>query len=182
MIRRPPRSTLLTHSFPTRRSSDLWYHPPAGERGPLVVFFHGNGSDLGNAFLKMRPFVEAGFGLLAAGYRGYSGNPGKPSEPGLTADARSLLDWAAAEGYGRERLVYYGESLGTAVAVKIASERPPSALVLEAPPSSIADVAQAHSWYLPVRLLIRDPWDSLARIAAVGAPVLILHEIGRAHV
>src|SRR3546814_15817822 len=68
----------------------------------------------------MRPFVEAGFGLLAAGYRGYSGNPGKPSEPGLTADARSLLDWAAAEGYGRERLVYYGESLGTAVAVKIA--------------------------------------------------------------
>src|SRR3546814_6308969 len=97
--------------------------------------------------------------LLAAGYRGYSGNPGKPSEPGLTADARSLLDWAAAEGYGRERLVYYGESLGTAVAVKIASERPPSALVLEAPPSSIADVAQAHYWYLPVRLLIRDPWD-----------------------
>src|SRR3546814_11408234 len=89
-----------------------WYHPPAGEREPLVVFFHGNGSDLGNAFLKMRPFVEAGFGLLAAGYRGYSGNPGKPSEPGLTADARSLLDWAAAEGYGRERLVYYGESLG----------------------------------------------------------------------
>src|SRR3546814_6979205 len=76
---------------------------------------------------------------------------------------------------GRERLVYYGESLGTAVAVKIASERPPSALVLEAPPSSIADVAQAHYWYLPVRLLIRDPWDSLARIAEVGAPVLILH-------
>src|SRR3546814_4950399 len=61
---------------------------------------------------------------------------------------------------GRERLVYYGESLGTAVAVKIASERPPSALVLEAPPSSIADVAQAHYWYLPVHLLIRDPWRS----------------------
>src|SRR3546814_10924986 len=55
------------------------------------------------------------------------------------------------------------------------SDLPPSALVLEAPPSSIADVAQAHYWYLPVRLLIRDPWDSLARIAEVGAPVLILH-------
>src|SRR3546814_10968554 len=57
----------------------------------------------------------------------------------------------------------------------MASERPPAALVLEAPPSSIADGAQAHYWYLPVRLLIRDPWDSLARIAEVGAPVLILH-------
>mgnify|MGYP000247266991 CR=1 FL=1 len=152
-----------------------WFHPPAGELEPLVVFFHGNGSDLGNAFLKMRPFLEAGFGLLAAGYRGYSGNPGKPSEAGLTADARSLLDWAAAQGYGRERLVYYGESLGTAVAVKAASERPPSALVLEAPPSSIADVAAAHYWYLPVRLLISDPWDSLSRIAKVGAPLLVMH-------
>lgn len=152
-----------------------WHHPPAGALEPLVVFFHGNGSDLGNAFLKMRPFVEAGFGLLATGYRGYSGNPGKPSEAGLTADARSALDWAAAQGYGRERLVYYGESLGTAVAVTMASERPPSALVLEAPPSSIAEVAAAHYWYLPVRLLIRDPWNSLARIAGVGAPLLILH-------
>jgi hypothetical protein len=152
-----------------------WYHPPAGELEPLVVFFHGNGSDLASAFLKMRPFLEAGFGLLAAGYRGYSGNPGKPSEAGLSADARSLLEWAAAEGYGRERLVYYGESLGTAVAVKLASERPPSALVLEAPPSSIADVAAAHYWYLPVRLLIRDPWDSQSRIAKIGAPVLIMH-------
>jgi hypothetical protein len=152
-----------------------WYHPPSSEREPLVVFFHGNGSDLASAFLKMRPFLEAGFGLLAAGYRGYSGNPGKPSEPGLSADARSLLEWAAAQGYGRERLVFYGESLGTAVAVKLASERPPSALVLEAPPSSIADVAAAHYWYLPVRLLIRDPWDSLSRIAKVGAPVLIMH-------
>src|SRR5690554_5555936 len=138
-----------------------WYHPPAGPLEPLIVFFHGNGSDLANSMIKMRPFVDAGFGLLAAGYRGYSGNPGRPSEAGLTADARSVLDWATAEGYGRERLVYYGESLGTAVAVKLASERPPSALVLEAPPSSIADVAAAHYWYLPVRLLIRDPWDSL---------------------
>src|SRR3546814_18097719 len=125
MIRRPPRSTLLTHSFPTRRSSDLWYHPPAGEREPLVVFFHGNGSDLGNAFLKMRPFVEAGFGLLAAGYRGYSGNPGKPSEPGLTADDRSLLAWAAAEGYGRQRLVSHGEYTCTAVRLTQPRPRPP---------------------------------------------------------
>ncbi|MEQ8357588.1 MAG: alpha/beta hydrolase [Kiloniellaceae bacterium] len=152
-----------------------WYRPPADAAQPVIVFFHGNGSDLNNAVAKMRPFLAAGFGLLAAGYRGYSGNPGKPSEDGLSADARSLLDWAAGQGYGPERLVYFGESLGTAVAVKMASERPPSALVLEAPPSSIADVAAAHYWYLPVRALIRDPWDSLSRIAAVRAPVLFLH-------
>jgi len=152
-----------------------WYHPPASTEAPLIVFFHGNGSNLANSIDKMRPFIAAGFGVLAAGYRGYSGNPGKPSEEGLSADARSLLDWVASEGFGRERLVYFGESLGTAVAIKMASERPPSALVLEAPPSSIADVAAAHYWYLPVRLLIRDPWESLSRIASVRAPLLVLH-------
>lgn len=152
-----------------------WFHPPAGPDEPLIVFFHGNGSNLGSAVAKMRPFIASGFGLVAAGYRGYSGNSGRPSEEGLTADARSLLDWVDKEGYGRERLVYFGESLGTAVVVKLASERPPSALVLEAPPSSIADVAAAHYWYLPVRPLIRDPWDSLSRIASVQAPVLVLH-------
>src|SRR3546814_18796844 len=127
MIRRPPRSTRTDTLFPytTLFRSDQglaelraivtepepglrithWYHPPAGEREPLVVFFHGNGSDLGNAFLKMRPFVEAGFGLLAAGYRGYSGTPGQPSAPGLTAAARSLLHWAPAPGHCRDPLV-----------------------------------------------------------------------------
>lgn len=170
----PALRAIVTEPEPGLRITH-WYHPPARDGEPLMVFFHGNGSDLGNAFHKMRPFVEAGMGLLAVGYRGYSGNPGKPSEKGLTADARSAVEWASAQGYGRERLVYYGESLGTCVAVKVASERPPSALVLEAPPSSIADVAAAHYWYLPVRLLIRDPWDSRSRIAKVGAPVLFMH-------
>ncbi len=152
-----------------------WFHAPAGPDQPLIVFFHGNGSHLSNAVAKMRPFLNAGFGLLATGYRGYSGNPGSPSEEGLTADARSVIDWAHHQGYEADRLVYFGESLGTAVAVKMASERPPSALVLEAPPSSIADVAAAHYWYLPVRPLIRDPWDSQSRIATVQCPLLILH-------
>lgn len=180
---------LAAHGLPELRAVETepapgltithWYHPPAGGAvdpiEPLIVFFHGNGSDLGSSVEKMRPFIQAGMGLLAVGYRGYSGNPGKPSEAGLSADARAALDWAAAQGYTRERLVYFGESLGTCVAVKMASERPPSALVLEAPPSSIADVAAAHYWYLPVRPLIRDPWDSLARIAKVGAPLLVMH-------
>ena len=152
-----------------------WFHAPAKPGAPLIVFFHGNASDLSNAVAKMRPFIDAGYGLLATGYRGYSGNPGRPSEEGLIADARSVIDWAHHQGYERDRLVYFGESLGTAVAVKMASEHPPSALVLEAPPSSIADVAAAHYWYLPVRPLIRDPWKSHERIGSVDCPVLILH-------
>lgn len=152
-----------------------WFHAPRDPEAPLIVFFHGNASDLSSAVAKMRPFVDAGFGLLATGYRGYSGNPGSPNEEGLTADARSVIDWAHHQGYEADRLVYFGESLGTAVAVKMASDLPPSALVLEAPPSSITDVAAAHYWYLPVRPLIRDPWDSHSRIHTIRCPLLILH-------
>lgn len=173
-----PELTAVTSAPEPGLTLTHWYHPPATPEQPVIVFFHGNGSNHDNTVAKMRPFIAVGFGLLAVGYRGYSGNPGKPSEPGITADARSALDWAAGEGYGPERLVYFGESLGTAVAVKMASERAPRALVLEAPPSSVADVAAAHYWYLPVRLLIRDPWDSMSRIAAVGAPLLFLHGEG----
>ena len=170
----PGLETVETDSHPGLTLTH-WFHAPSKPGAPLIVFFHGNASDVGSAVAKMRPFIDAGYGLLATGYRGYSGNPGKPSEKGLSADARSVIDWAQHQGYERDRLVYFGESLGTAVAVKMAAERPPSALVLEAPPSSIADVAAAHYWYLPVRPLIRDPWDSHARIAKVNCPVMVLH-------
>src|SRR3546814_18604945 len=101
----------------------------------------------------MRPFVEAGFGLLAAGYRGYSGNPGKPSEPGLTADPRPLLDWAAAEGYGRDPLVYYGQSPGHTVAATLADEPPTPALV----PAAARPAERAHGNQGVAALTI--PWD-----------------------
>jgi fermentation-respiration switch protein FrsA (DUF1100 family) len=152
-----------------------WYHPPAGDEQPVIVYFHGNAGNRGDRVPKMRPFIEAGFGVLFTGYRGYGGNPGRPSEAGLTADGRSAYNWIIDQGFTHERIVIFGESLGTAVAAKVAADYPPAALVLEAPPSSIAEVAQSHYWYLPVRLLIRDPWNTLSRIGAITAPKLFLH-------
>ena len=130
---------------------------------------------LGHRVGKLRSLVDAGHGLFLVGYRGYSANPGSPSEDGLTADARSVLAWLSEEGVGPERIVLYGESLGSAVAVKVASESKVAGLVLEAPPSSIVDVAQAHYWYLPARWLLLDKWNSQARIGDAGAPILIFH-------
>ncbi|WP_299618739.1 alpha/beta hydrolase [Pelagibius sp.] len=152
-----------------------WFHPPADPDQPVILYFHGNAGHRGDRVAKMRPFIDAGFGLLLTGYRGYGGNPGRPSETGLSADARSVHDWLLAQGYKPGQIVIFGESLGTAVSVKLASERPPAALVLEAPPSSIADVAAAHYWYLPVRLLIRDPWDSHSRIGSIKVPLFLMH-------
>jgi fermentation-respiration switch protein FrsA (DUF1100 family) len=161
----PEEGVKLTH----------WYREPADAEGPVVVIFHGNAGHIGDRVPKYAPLYEAGFGIFLVGYRGYGGNPGRPSEDGLSADARSVLDWLSGSGLTPGRLVLYGESLGTAVAVKMASEREAAAVVLEAPPSSIAEVAQAHYWYLPARWLVLDKWDSLSRIAEISAPLLIFH-------
>lgn len=152
-----------------------WYRPPERPDGPVVVVFHGNAGHLGDRVPKLKPLIDAGYGLLFAGYRGYSGNPGKATEDDLTADSLILLDWLAAQGIGLERTVLYGESLGSGVAVKMALERRPAAVILESPYTSIAAVSQFHYWYLPARWMILDKWDSLARIARISTPLLVLH-------
>lgn len=148
-----------------------WY--AAGN--PTVVYFHGNGGNIGYREERYRRLIAAGLGLLAVEYRGYGGNEGRPSEKGFYADARAALDFLDREGVAAGARVLYGESLGSAVAVKVASERPVGALVLEAPMTSVAELAQFHYPMFPARWLVRDRFDSLARIAAVGAPVLVLH-------
>ena len=152
-----------------------WYLPPAEPAAPVLVVFHGNAGHRGGRVPKLAALIRAGFGLLIAGYRGYGGNPGQPNESDLSADAHGLLDWLAGQGISPARTVLYGESLGTGIAVKMATERPAAAVILEAPYTSIAEVAQAHYWYLPARWLVLDKWDSLSRIARINTPLLLVH-------
>ena len=152
-----------------------WYRPPTEPEDPVVVVFHGNAGHHGHRADKFLPLLQTGFGLLFAGYRGYGGNPGSPTEEGLSADGRSVADWLMKQGVAPERTVIMGESLGTAIAIKVAAERDVAAVVLEAPPSSIAEVAQSHYWYVPAKWLIHDAWNSLARIAHIEAPLLVYH-------
>jgi hypothetical protein len=151
-----------------------WYRPASGER-PTIVYFHGNGGNIAGRGYKVKPYLDAGYGVMLAEYRGYGGNPGSPHEAGLYADGRAALDWLAVQGVSPERLVIYGESLGSGVAVQLARERAPAALVLEAPFSSAVDVAASAYWFLPVRWLIKDRFDSVAKIGAVRAPLLLIH-------
>ena len=151
-----------------------WYlPPPAG--APVIVYFHGNGGDIGHRGERLRRFAEAGFGALMVGYRGYAGNPGAPTEPGLLADARAALAHLDAQRVAPDRRVLYGESLGTGVAVQIAADHQIAALILESPYTSVADVAQYHYPWVPVRWLLHDRFDSRAVIGRVRAPTLFLH-------
>jgi fermentation-respiration switch protein FrsA (DUF1100 family) len=150
-----------------------WYlAPQAGQ--PVFLFFDGNGGRPHIWGGRWRRIAESGAGFLAVYYRGYSGSTGHPSERGLHLDARAGYDWLTANGYDPDDIVIHGFSLGSGVAVRLASERPARALVLEAPFTGVDDVAAAHFTPLSA-LLIRDRFQSREWIGGVRMPVLIVH-------
>ena len=151
----------------------VWHVAPHGER-PVVVYFHGNGGALAWRADRFRRIVADGNGLIALSYRGYGGSTGQPSEAGLLRDAEATYAFATAR-YPAERLVLYGESLGTGVAVALAAEHKVGKVILEAPFTSAVDVGAAAYPFLPVRLLMHDRFHSDERIGKVTAPVLVLH-------
>ena len=153
-----------------------WYVPPhATPPSIIVIVFNGNAGNRSHRAPLAQRFAEAGIGTVLVDYRGYGGNPGAPSERGLVADARAVLATVRADADLRAaRLVYLGESLGSGVAVQLAVESTPAALVLRSPFTSIADVAAHHYWFLPVRQLLWDRYDSLSRIGQVRCPLLVV--------
>ena len=151
----------------------VWHVPPRGER-PVVLYFHGNGGSLSWRAERFRRIVADGTGLVALSYRGYGGSSGSPSEAGLLRDADAAYAFATAR-YPAERLVLYGESLGTGVAVAVAAKHKVGKVILEAPFTAAVDVGAAAYPFLPVRLLMDDTFRSDERITKVTAPVLVLH-------
>jgi uncharacterized protein len=150
-----------------------WHVPPRGDR-PVVLYFHGNGGSLRYRVDRFQRLVADGVGLVALSYRGYGGSTGSPSEAGLIADAQAAYAFAA-ERYPVSRIVLWGESLGSGVAIALAAEKPVARLILDAPFTSAVDVAAATYPFLPVRLLMKDQFRSDERIARVKVPVLVLH-------
>jgi fermentation-respiration switch protein FrsA (DUF1100 family) len=150
-----------------------WVVPPRQGK-PVLLYFHGNGGNLRGRIERFRNLTADGTGLFALSYRGYGGSTGSPSEEGLHLDARALYG-AAAERFGAATLVAYGESLGTGVALKLAAEVPLAAVVLEAPYLSTASVAQRAYPYVPVRLLMLDPFRSDEIIGRLRLPLLVMH-------
>lgn len=152
-----------------------WWHPPAEDGKATIVYFHGNAGNIGERAYKIRPLIDAGHGVLLTTYRYNAGAAGPSSEAALIADAHCAADHVLAQGIAPERTVFYGESLGSGIAVALAAERECGGLVLETPYSSIAEVAQSHYWYAPARWLLRDKFDSMKRIDKVRAPILLFH-------
>lgn len=152
-----------------------WWRPPPGKAAPVILLFHGNAGHLGYRAGKARQFLDAGYGVLLVSWRYNAGAGGEPSEEALIADGRAALEFVAGEGVDPSRIVVYGESLGSGVAVALAAEAELAGIVLESPFSSVAEVAQHHFWYLPARWLVVDEFDSVSRIVGVAEPLLLIH-------
>jgi fermentation-respiration switch protein FrsA (DUF1100 family) len=150
-----------------------WHVVPRPEK-PILLYFHGNAEIISWQPKRFQTLVSDGTGLLAVSYRGYGGSTGEPTEIGLHLDAEAAYAFAAAR-YAAERIVVWGHSIGTGVAVALAAERPIGKLILEAPFTSTADLAARIFPIVPVRLLMKDQFRSDELISRVKAPVLIMH-------
>src|SRR6266567_1297545 len=150
------------------------WHVPAKPGHAVILYFPGNGDVLAGLVGRFREVISDGTGLVALSYRGYAGSSGQPSEQGLLRDVAAAYAFTSAR-YGADKIVVWGFSLGTGVAVALAAEQPIGKLILEAPYTSTVDIAAALFRFAPVPLLMRDPFRSDQRIARVTMPLLIMH-------
>ncbi len=151
------------------------WHLAAQTGQPSVLFFHGNAGFIGHRAERLSFFRKKGIGALFVSYRGYGASTGSPTEQGLINDALAAYDWLVDNNIAPRQIAVLGESLGSAVAVQLAARRPVLALVLEAPFTSVADVARRVYWWLPVNLLLKDRFETIQAIKHVNAPVMIVH-------
>lgn len=148
---------------------------PARAGYPTVVYFHGNGAAWPSSVAATDRMVLEGYGVLAAEYRGYRGNPGRPSEHGLYADGRAAIAFLERRGVEPAEIVLVGNSIGSGVATQIATEIRPRALVLISPFASLSRLVGERFRWLPTGILLHDRFENVDKIAAVDAPILVLH-------
>ena len=149
-----------------------WYRAPESSQ-PIVIVFNGNAGNRGGRAPLGRALADAGFGVLLTDYRGYGGNPGSPTEEGLARDARAAAAFIEGQLPGTQ-VVYFGESLGAAVAVELAAADTPQALVLRSPFTSLVAVGRHHYPWLPVSGLLKDRYPSDERIAFIDVPTMVI--------
>lgn len=152
--------------------------PKQGEPKGTVLVCHGNAGNIELRLPLAEAFAEMGFATLLFDYRGYGASTGKPTEEGTYRDAESAYDRLVGEkekGFAPGRVVLFGESLGGAVAIELALRRKVAAVLVEDTFTSTADIGAGLYPWLPVRLLVRARYDSLAKIGKIGVPVLVIH-------
>ena len=140
-----------------------------------LVIFHGNAGHLSNRIYKLNELYKLDINVLLIAWRGFSGNKGSPTENNLYTDAEAAIKWLNEEGVNNNQIILYGESLGSGVAVEVGKENNFNSIILESPFTSIENSAKIYYPYLPVRLILKDRYDSISKIKMINIPILIMH-------
>lgn len=173
--RKPPTGFLEKVSIRAADGTALagWLANPAGRAAPLLIYFGGNAEEVSWMAGESQRFE--GWSVLAVNYRGYGDSAGSPGEKALFADALAIYDYAASRAdVQRSHIAVMGRSLGSGVAVHLASRRTVAGVVLAAPYDTLEAVARRAYPFLPVRYLLRHRFDSLALAPSIKTPALFV--------
>ncbi len=161
----------------TQDNIDLisWYHNKNSNNYKTILFLHGNAGSLEDRIHKINNFKNINVNFLLISWRGFNGNQGKPTEKGLYEDARSAVRWLKSKGINEKNIIIYGESLGTGVAIEIGQNKKFAGIILESPFTSMIAAGKDKYPYLPIKLLLKDKYESDKKIKNIKSPVLIMH-------
>ena len=165
-----------TINFKTSDNFELkgWFHLKNFNK-KTILFLHGNAGNLDNRIDKLNFLGNMDINFLIISWRGYSGNPGNPSETGLYKDALGGIEWLNKKGISNDRIILYGESLGTAITTEVAQNENFAGIILEAPFTSMVDMGQKIYPIFPVKFLLKDKYESKNKIKNIKSPILVLH-------
>ncbi len=153
-----------------------WYFPAQQQDKETFLWFHGNGQDYASRVYWANYYTKKGYGVILAGYRGYAGNEGKPTERNFYIDGEAWVSAALGPlNIKADQLVFYGESLGSGVAVEMATRYEAKALILHTPYKSLTALAQRKYPFYPITFLMNDKFDNLSRIKNIKMPLLVVH-------
>jgi len=152
-----------------------WFYNKNIKKYKTILFFHGNAGSLENRTYKLNHLKNLDVNFLIIAWRGFSGNKGKPNELGLYRDAESAIKWLKLKGVIEKKIILYGESLGTGVAVEIAQNKNYAGIILESPFTSMVNMGKKYYPFFPVSLLLKDKFESYKKIKNIFVPVLIMH-------
>ena len=171
--------TVLIKKVKIKTKDDIellgWFHTKNLQNYKTILFLHGNAGSLENRIHKINHYKNMDINFLILAWRGFSGNKGKPTEQGLYEDARSAIRWLKLNNIPEDKIIIYGESLGTAVAVEIAQNKNFAGIILESPFTSMVDAGKENYPLLPVSFLLKDKYESYKKIKNINSPILIMH-------
>ncbi len=152
-----------------------WLHKKDFKNFKTILYFHGNAGALENRIHKINNFKDMNVNFLLLAWRGFSGNEGKPNEQGLYKDAKAAIKWLNEMGIKNNDIIIYGESLGTGVAIEVAQNKNFAGIILESPFTSMIDAAASKYPIFPIKLLLKDKYESDKKIKKIKSPILVMH-------